>query len=111
MKKVIYLSVLFVSFVGYSSCKKKLSAANQELVGTWTNDETTTIQINANGKGYSHYSDGGSYKNIDGKVIVKGETITIKAFGIKEIYQIDQRPYNFKGETYMELNGDDYRLE
>ncbi|MCC6369964.1 MAG: hypothetical protein IT236_03040 [Bacteroidia bacterium] len=108
MKKLLGIFILVIALASTSSCKKKLASGDLELVGTWTDGYTTDIQINSNGSGYSHYDDGSSYKNIDGKVIVSGDVITIKALGAKEEYTINKRPYTKNGKTQMDLNGDVY---
>ena len=108
MKKLLGIFILIIALASVSSCKKKVASGDLELVGTWTDGSTTDIQINSNGSGYSHYDDGGSYKNIDGKVIIENEVITFKAFGVKENYTINKRPYTKNGKTLMDLNGDVY---
>lgn len=111
MKKSISFAAAALVLCASFSCRKKLSSANTELIGTWSNKYTTVIQIKADGKGYSHYDDGSSYKKIDGKVSVDGEKITFKAMGAKEVYEIDKRPYSSKGETRMDLNGETFYLK
>lgn len=107
MKKPILIAAVTVS-LACISCKKDVGSENSDLLGTWSNEDDTEIQINSNGSGYSHYNDGMSYKNINGKVLISGSTITFKAFGVKESYEISARPKTVKGDIVLMLDDEEF---
>ncbi len=97
-KNTIKILVLTLIIIANISCNKRkdMAPADQDLVGTWFNSESgssTEIQLKANGTGYSHFSEGGSYENYDGKFQIENETIVFKVLGTKKTHTIDKRPY------------------
>ena len=107
MKRIKIISILVISMILISSCKKTISGTDIDFIGTWYGNYTQ-LNINADGSGRYDFNNGFLTKHIDGKVKLKNNTIKFKALVFKKTYSINQRPTIENGETYMILDGEEF---